>query len=88
MKLKEGVFLHQVGSEYMGVTLGKASESFRGLIRNNKTANDIFALLQNETSEEDVVTSMVKKYDAPKEVIAKDVHSIVEKIREAGLLEE
>lgn len=88
MKLKEGVFLHQVGSEFMGVTLGKAADSFKGMIRNNKTANDIFSLLQNEITEEDIVASMVEKYDAPKETIAKDVHSIIEKIRAAGLLEE
>ena len=30
---------------------------------------------------------MLKEYDAPAEVIARDVHSIVEKLQEIGALE-
>lgn len=88
MKLKKGVFLHQTGSEYMGVTQGKVTKNFNGLIRNNKTANDIYTLLQKETTEEKIVAAMSEKYDAPKEKIAKDVHKIIGEIRRAGLLDE
>ncbi len=88
MKLKEGVFLHKTGSEFMGVTQGKAAKAFNGLIRNNETANEIYILLQNETTEEAVVDAMCEKYDAPREVIARDVHGVIEQIRAAGLLDE
>lgn len=87
MKLKEGVFLHNIGGEYMGVTQGEAAKSFNGLIRNNETANDIFLFLQEETTEEEVVDKMFAKYNAPRDVIAKDVHSLIEKLKEAGLLD-
>ncbi len=88
MKLNDGVFLHQVGNEYMGVTQGDAAQSFNGLIRNNKTANSIMELLMVDTTEEKVVAAMLEKYDAPREIIANDVRKIVEKLRLAGLLDE
>lgn len=88
MKLKDGVFLHQVGDEYMGVTQGIAAKSFNGLIRNNKTADSIMELLKEDTTEEKVITTMLEKYDAPRELIAQDVLKIVEKLRSVGLLDE
>lgn len=88
MKLKEGVFLHKSDDEYMAVTQGEAARSFNGLIRNNKTANDIMTLLQSETTEEAVISAMLEKYDAPREVIEKDVRSIIGKLKETGLLDE
>lgn len=88
MKLKDGVFLHQVGNEYMGVTQGDAAQSFNGLIRNNKTANSIMELLMVNSTEEKVVAAMLEKYDAPREIITNDVRKIVEKLRTAGLLDE
>lgn len=88
MKLKEGVFLHKSDDEYMAVTQGEAARSFNGLIRNNKTANDIMTLLQNETTEEAVISAMLEKYDAPREIIEKDVRSIIGKLKETGLLDE
>ena len=88
MKLKEGVFLHKSGEEYMAVTQGEAAESFNGLIRNNKTANDIMVLLQKDTTEEAVISAMLEKYDAPREIIERDVKSIIAKLKDAGILDE
>ncbi len=87
MKLKEGFILQQVGNEYMAVATGEAAKDFNGLIRNNKTSNDIFSLLMTETTEEEVVDAMLEKYDAPREVIAEDVHRTILRLREAGFID-
>lgn len=88
MKLKEGVFLHKSGDEYMAVTQGKAAQSFNGLIRSNKTANDIMILLKSDTTEEEIISAMIEKYDAPKDIIEKDVKNIIIKLRETGIIDE
>ncbi len=87
MKLKEGFILQQVGNEYMAVATGEAAKGFNGLIRNNKTANDIFSLLMTETTEEEVVDAMLEKYDAPRHVIAEDVHETILRLRKAGFID-
>lgn len=88
MKLKDGIILQDVGKEHMAVASGEAAKAFNGLIRNNETANFIFKLLQNETTEEKICSEMSAKYDAPKEVIQKDVHEVIKKLRQANLLDE
>lgn len=88
MKLKQGFILHDTGGEHMVVATGEAGKNFNGLIRNNETANFIYRQLLSDTTEEKIVDAMLEKYDAPKEVIAADVHRIILQIREAGLLED
>lgn len=88
MKLKEGFILHDVGDEHMVVATGKAGIHFNGLIRNNSTANDIYRILLNETTEEQIVAEMLKKYQVSQETVRKDVHRIIEQIRKEGFLDE
>lgn len=87
MKLKDGLILHDVAGEHLAVATGKAAKTFHDLIRNNDTAHFIFQQLLQETSEEQIVTAVETKYDAPRERIAADVHSLLEKLRLAGLLD-
>ena len=64
------------------------SSSFAGLIRNNKTAAFIVECLKDDTTQEKIVEAMVAKYDAPKDVLAKDVSDVIEKLRIVGALDE
>lgn len=88
MKLKDGFLLQNVGGEHMAVASGKAAKVFNGLIRNNGTADFIYHQLMQDTTEEQIVDAMVEKYDAPREVIAKDVHNIIAELRKNGFLDE
>ena len=88
MRVKDGFISHNIGDEYMVVATGDAAENFNGIIRGNETLVYIFELLKEETTEDEIVDAMCKKYDAPKEVISKDVANVIQKIREAGFLYE
>ena len=88
MRMKEGFVLHQIGGDHLAVATGKAEKDFTGFVRSNETAGYIFELLQQETTEAAIVDAMCERYDADREVIAKDVAVIVEKIRAAGFLDE
>ena len=85
MKLKDTYITHDSDGEQI---LLDTSSSFAGLIRNNKTAAFIVECLKEETTQEKIVEAMFEKYDAPKEVLAKDVADVIEKLRKVGALDE
>ena len=85
MKLKDTYITHESDGEQI---LLDTSSSFAGLIRNNKTAAFIVECLKEEITQEKIVEAMFEKYDAPKDVLAKDVSDVIEKLRKVGALDE
>ena len=85
MKLKYTYITHDSDGEQI---LLDTSSSFAGLIRNNKTAAFIVECLKEDITEENIVEAMFEKYDAPKDVLAKDVADVIEKLRKVGALYE
>lgn len=86
MKLKEGLITHETGEEQIMVSAGAVS--FNGLVRSNQTAAFIVDCLKTETTEQEIVSRMLAKYDAPETVIAGDVKGILDKLRSIGVLDE
>ena len=85
MKLKYAYITHDSDGEQI---LLDTSSSFAGLIRNNRTAAFIVECLKEDTTQEKIVEAMFEKYDAPKEVLAKDVLDVIDKLRKVGALDE
>lgn len=86
MRLKKGFVMHNIGDEYMAVSTGELLQDFYGYVRNNETAADIFRMLQEETTVEEIIDAMHKKYDVEREVLTEDVLELLEKFRESGFL--
>lgn len=86
MKLKNGFITHEMGEQQIMVASGDAS--FNGLVRSNKTAAFIVDCLKEETTKEEIISAMTAKFDAPKDVIEKDVETILDKLRSIGALDE
>ena len=86
MKLKPDFISQDIDGVRFLVPVGE--ESFKGVIKGNKTAAFIVDRLTEETTEEEIVAAMCEKYDAPRETISADVKAIVEKLREIGALTE
>lgn len=88
MKLNKDIMLGNIDGKDFAIATGNLSKSFNGIINNNSTANYIFTLLKTEQTEDSIVAAMLKKYDAPEEVVRADVREVIETIRKAGILEE
>lgn len=88
MKLKKGLVLHDVGGEHVMVATGKVAKKFNGMIRNNETAHFIMQQMMVDTTEEEIVEKVLSTYEADREVVVKSVRSVVEQLRQAGLLDE
>ncbi len=86
MKLNKNFILHVAGGETVLVPVGNAS--FSGIVRGNKTLGAVLGLLEKETTEAEIVAAMKQRFDAPEDVIARDVKKALEGLRKIGALDE
>lgn len=84
MKLSDAFLTHADGDETLVVSTGTAT--FSGLARGNEAAGFIIGCLEQETSEDEIVAKMLAKYDAPEEILRRDVQKIVGQLREIGAI--
>ncbi len=86
MKLKKEFITHDTGTESLLVPTGGAGWS--GLVKGNKTLGAILSLLKEDTTEDAVIAAMKERFDAPAEVIARDVKKALSELRRIGALDE
>lgn len=86
MKLKSNFITHLMGEKQ--ILIDVAGKNFSGLVRSNKTAAFIVDQLKSETTKEAIINAMLKKYDAPREVIEEDADIVIKKLQSIGALDE
>ena len=86
MKLKKEFITHEAGKETLLVPAGGAG--WAGLVKGNKTLGVILELLKEETTEEAVISAMKNRFDAPADVIERDVNKALAELRKIGALDE
>ena len=88
MKLREGFITYNSGSEQIMVAAGAASDVFRGMVRSNATAAFIIDCLKTEITREELAEKMAARYDAPRELIVRDLDRILDSLCKIGALDE
>ena len=88
MKLHNGFITYNSGSEQIMVAAGSASEVFRGMVRSNATAGYIIDCLNTEITFEQLADKLCDRYDAPREVICRDLERVLATLRQIGALDE
>ena len=86
MKLNSGFISHNDGEDKILVSTG--ATKFSGLVRSNETAGFIIECLEKDTTEDEIVAKMLKKFDAPKETIERDVKKVIDQLRKIGAVDE
>ncbi len=86
MRLKYPYEIMEVEGQSFAVPMEEDANGFNGVIKLSKTAKVIFELLQEDTSEEAIVEAMSRRFDADKNILAADVHSIVAQFQKKGIL--
>ncbi len=87
MKIKENFMLRKVADSYVVVPVGPAVASFNGMINLNEAGAFLWQLLENETTEEAVVASMLEHYEVSEELAKADVKKFIAQLRDADLLD-
>lgn len=87
MRLKKGFITHTIQDTQMMVAAGEAAKSFHGMVRSNETAAFIVDCLKSETTEEEIVQSLLARYDVDEDTARRDVKGILRKLDSIGAVE-
>ncbi|MBQ8879840.1 MAG: PqqD family protein [Clostridia bacterium] len=85
MKLKESFIKYNTGSEQIMVS---GDGDFNGMVRSNRTAAFIIDLLSRDITRDGIISAMLEKYDAPRDMIERDVDKILLALRGIGAIDE
>lgn len=88
MKIKNGFIVRQIAAQNVAVPVGATSKDFHGMIKLNESALLIWEQLENDTTEQMIVSAILDKYNVSEEQAKEDVHIFIEVLRNAGILEE
>lgn len=86
MKLKSNFITHSIGDEQVMVSVD--TTVFSGIVKSNKTAAAIVDMLKEDTDKDKITDALYSRYNAPRDVISKDVDNILSKLREIGAIDE
>lgn len=87
MRIKDGFVLRKVMDNYVVVAVGESSKTFRGMIKLNVTAVEIWNGIAAELNRDAIVEALLKKYDADISTVENDVDSTLALLSEQGIIE-
>ena len=88
MKRKPGFIVREIAGKTVAVAVGSASKEFHGMITLNSTGLFIWNQLERDTTEEEIVSELIKVYDVDESRAKNDVHNVLEVLKNAKILTE
>lgn len=86
MKVEKDFVLREIAGDYIIIPTGKTVLEFNGLITVNEVGIDIWNMLQEEVTFEEVVQSILLEYDVNEEVARADVREFLDTLIAGGIL--
>ena len=88
MKLKYNFVTNEVADNIVAVAVGDDMGKFNGFIKMNDTGAQIFDLLKNDISMEELIAEMAKLYpDEPETEVKETVEGFVAELKKSGVVE-
>ncbi len=78
----------ELDGEIVGVPVGDNARELPAVLNLNEVAMRILELLQEETTEQEIVTQLMKEYDGTKDEISSAVNTYIEQLRKENFLVE
>lgn len=88
MKIKDGFIVREILDSYMAVPVGERTREVHGVIALNETGAFLWRMLEEDTSEDKLVASMVKEYEVTEKTAKDDIKEYLSFLREKGWLYE
>lgn len=88
MKVKEGFILREMLDSYMAVPVGERTKEVHGVIGLNETGAFLWKLLEKDTSEQELIASIIKEYNLSEEIAKEDIKEYLYCLREKGWLDD
>lgn len=87
MKIKDGYMMRKVAGNCVVVPMGDEVTNFNGMINLNETGEFMFSKIYGGCTRDELVDTMLAEYNAPRELIEKDVDNFIEKLDKIGIIE-
>lgn len=89
MKLKYNFVVRKLRDIAVAVAVDGDNTKFSGVIKLNSTGEFVFNMLNtSETTIDDIITAVIKKYDVDKRTATQAVETYIKMLRKNGLIEE
>lgn len=87
MQINRDFTIQKVGTSWVAVPVGETSKHFHGMVRLNETGAFLWEqMAEKDCTEEELVEALLGEYDVSREVATRDVHRVVELLRENRIL--
>ena len=86
LKIKDGFVVREILDSYMAVPVGERTKEVHGVIALNETGAFLWKMLEQDTSEDKLIASMVKEYEITEETAKDDIKEYLSFLREKGWL--
>ena len=84
MKIKNGFVLRDVGGQAVVIAVGEASKTFHGMINLNATGKEIWQGIESGLD----VGQIVETYEVEPDKAREDIQTMVDKMKNAGIIVE
>ena len=88
MRVDKEFVLREIAGDYIIIPTGKTVLEFNGLITVNDVGVDIWNMLQEEVTFEDLVQGILAEYDVEEEVAREDIQEFLDTLIQGGILAE
>ena len=88
VKLKYTFDAVDMGDEIVAVPVGDGADQIHGVVKLNKSGQEIMELMKNDITIEGIVDILAKKYDNSKEDLSNHVSHVIDVLRNAGVIDE
>lgn len=78
MKIEKEFVLREIAGDYVIIPTGKTVLEFNGLATINEVGVFLWKLLENEITEDELVTKLLEEYEVDEETARKDVDEFLD----------
>ncbi len=88
MRIEKEFILREIAGDYVIVPTGKTALEFNGLITVNELGAFIWKKMQQDISEDNLVSAILDEYEVKEETARNDVKEFLGKLEEYNILKE
>lgn len=86
MRVDKEFVLREIAGDYIIIPTGETVLEFNGLITVNEVGVDIWKMLQEDVTFEDLVKGILDEYDVEEEVAREDIQEFLDTLINGGIL--
>ena len=86
MKVDKEFVLREIAGDYIIIPTGKTVLDFNGLITVNEVGADLWNMLQDDVTMEELVQGILKEYEVEEDVAREDIQEFLTTLDKSGIL--